>query len=385
MRSVYIAGRVARQILRDRRTLALLLVVPVMAIFLLYTVLNASDSTPDILTVSLPDTLRTSLADYADIADSDTLDDALTLLRERKADAVVTCVEPDVTVYVEGTQTAVTAAVMKAVSSAVSEYGKAYAEQKAQQQMDTQQKAILSRIQAYLASQGLTAGGSLSLPETDWSVPQPSVSFTHLYGTEETTNFDTIAPFLMGFFIYFFVFLLAGVAFLRERNTGTLERLLATPVRRYEIVLGYFLGFGIFVFLQTVIVQVYIVKGLGITLQGDFALVLLVNLVQAAGSLALGTLLSAFANNELQMFQFIPIVIVPQTLFSGLFSLRGAPGWVVVLSKLFPLTYAADALDEVALRGHGFVDILPDLLILFGYMVLFLTLNTLALRKYRQI
>ncbi|MDD3213286.1 MAG: ABC transporter permease [Eubacteriales bacterium] len=385
MRCFLVAGRVFRQILRDRRTLALLLFVPVMAIFLLYTVLNASASTPEIIAVSLPDTLRTSLTEYANVTDNATLSDSLSLLRDRKSDAVVTCAEPDITVYVEGTQTAVTASVMKAVASAVSEYGKAYAQQEALQQMDDQKQAILTRVQDYLTLQGLSAPNAFTLPETDWSVPQPSIEYTYLYGETDTTNFDTIAPFLMGFFIYFFVFLLAGVAFLRERNTGTLERLLATPVRRYEIVLGYFLGFGVFVLLQTIIVQVYIVKGLGISLQGDFALVLLVNLVQAAGSLALGTLLSAFANNELQMFQFIPVVIVPQALFSGLFSLRGAPGWVIALSKLFPLTYAADALDEVALRGHGFGDILPDLLILFGYMVLFLTLNTLALRKYRQI
>jgi ABC-2 type transport system permease protein len=189
----------------------------------------------------------------------------------------------------------------------------------------------------------------------------------------------------MGFFIFFFVFLLAGVAFLRERTSGTLERLLATPVRRYEIVLGYFLGFGVFVFLQTCVIQIYMVHILHVSLEGNFFLVLLINLLLAAGSLALGTLLSAFARNELQLFQFIPLVIVPQILFCGLFSLRGAPTWVTVLSKVFPLTYAADALTAVAFRGSGCISILPDLLMLSGYMVLFLLLNTLVLKKDRSI
>ena len=109
------------------------------------------------------------------------------------------------------------------------------------------------------------------------------------------------------------------------------------------------------------------------------------NILLAAGSLALGTLLSAFARNEFQLFQFIPIVIVPQVLFCGLFDLRGAPTWVIALSKIFPLTYAADALTDVVLREFDISYIYFDLIILVCYNVAFLALNSLALKKYRRL
>lgn len=199
------------------------------------------------------------------------------------------------------------------------------------------------------------------------------------------TMFDSVAPMLMGFFVFFFVFLLAGVSFLRERISGTLDRILATPLKRKEIVYGYFLGFGVFVAIQTLIIQLFMVYGLKINIMGSFWTVLLINLLLASGSLALGTLLSTFAKNEFQLFQFIPIVIVPQVLFSGIFDLRKAPDIIIILSKVFPMTYGAEALKDVVIRGKGFLGIKLDLFILLLYAVAFLWLNILALKKYRKI
>jgi len=96
-------------------------------------------------------------------------------------------------------------------------------------------------------------------------------------------------------------------------------------------------------------------------------------------------LLSTFAKNEFQLIQFIPIVILPQILFCGIFSLREAPIWVKALSKIFPLTYAADALTEVVLRGGTLTKVSLDVAILAGYAILFILLNTLALKKYRKL
>lgn len=182
----------------------------------------------------------------------------------------------------------------------------------------------------------------------DFELKMIDTDTKYIHGSDDMTTFNAIAPMMMGFFIFFFVFIMAGVSFLRERISGTLDRLLATPVKRIEIVYGYFLGFGIFVLVQTLVIQLFMIYCLKIDLEGNFFLVLLINVLLAAGSLALGTLLSAFARNEFQLFQFIPIVIVPQVLFCGLFDLRGAPTWVIVLSKIFPLTYAADALTMLS-------------------------------------
>jgi ABC-2 type transport system permease protein len=371
MRSFIVAGRVIRQIVKDRRTLALLLIAPVLVLFLLYSVLNNGAFTPNVQAVALPQALQAALTETSDVTESADLEAALTLLRNRETDAVIVWADPTVTVYVEGTKADVTASVKKAVASAVSTYAAAHA-----------QEEVSAQFSKY-AVQASGGEGTAASPEI--SLAQTQVDYAYLNGSESTTSFEDIAPMLMGFFIFFFVFLLAGVSFLRERNSGTLERLLATPVRRYEIVLGYFIGFGVFVFLQTLLIQAYMTGVLGVMFKGDFALVMLVNLLLAFASLALGTLLSAFARNELQMFQFIPLVVVPQVLFCGLFGLRNAPVWVTWLSKAFLLTYAADALSGVALRGFGFSVVWPDLLVLTAFTLAFLTLNTLALKKYRRI
>ncbi len=373
MRSFIVAGRVARQILKDRRTMALMFVAPLLVLFLLYTVLNTPVMKPRITTVSLPAEWTTVLSQEAETTPASDLNAALQTLKARNTDAVAVYAEPNLTVYVEGTEASVTMSVQKAVASATATYTR----KQTVEDVRAQVQALLAHASGAQGASAASAG--------ELTLPQVGVSFTYLNGSADTSAFDGISPLLMGFFIFFFVFLLAGVAFLRERTTGTLERLLATPVKRCEIVLGYFLGFGVFVCLQTLMVQAYMVGLLKVTLKGDFALVMLINLLLAAGSLSLGTLLSAFARNELQMFQFIPIVIVPQVLFCGLFNLRGAPAWVSWLSAAFPLTYASNALNDVALRGLGFSSIWPDLLVLLGYVVVFLVLNTLALKKYRRI
>jgi|GEM_PF-1459307 ABC-type multidrug transport system, permease component len=225
----------------------------------------------------------------------------------------------------------------------------------------------------------------IEVPDIRISVEVADITYSYINGSDDMGTFDTIAPYLMGFFVFFFVFIIAGISFLRERISGTLDRVLATPIRRYQIVLGYFIGFGIFVFIQTVLIQVFMVYALNLAIKGSFMLVLLTNLLLATGSLALGTLLSAFARNEMQLFQFIPVVIVPQMVFCGIFSLREAPLWVQALSKVFPLTYGAQALSDIAIRGLGFADIAVNLAVLAFFTVLFLALNTLVLKKYRRL
>jgi ABC-2 type transport system permease protein len=199
------------------------------------------------------------------------------------------------------------------------------------------------------------------------------------------TAFDSFGPVLIGFFAFFFVFLISGVSFLRERTTGTLERLLATPLRRWEVVAGYVLGFGIFTMLQTVLIVWFGINVLGLMMTGSFWLVLLVTLLLALTALSLGTLLSAFAASEFQMFQFIPIVVVPQVFFSGLFNLDAMAPWLRAFGRLFPLTYGAEAMRDVMLRGQGWSAVAPDMGVLLLFTLAFLSLNVLALRKHRKI
>lgn len=212
-----------------------------------------------------------------------------------------------------------------------------------------------------------------------------SIDTVYVYGDEDTKIFDIFSPMLVGFFVFFFVFLIAGIALLNERTSGTLERLLVTPIKRYEIVTGYVLGYGIFAFLQTIVVVLFSVNILGIVLEGSIWLVLLINILVAFVALSLGTLLSSFASSEFQMVQFIPLVIVPQVFFSGIFPIDGMVDWLQQLGKVMPLYYASDALNGVMYKGYTFSDIALNLLVLLLFAILFITLNIVSLKKYRSI
>lgn len=356
MRTITMTKRLVKQIVEDKRTLALLLVAPIFVLYLLSIILNSSIDKPILEVINVPTSITEPLEKEASITSVDDEDTALDKVKDGEIDGLLVYKDSTLTVTVEGSDPSLTGAVKKAVSKATGESMKTTFE-------------------------GLT--NNPRLPLKDFSML--TTEFNFINGSEDMSTFDSIAPLMMGFFIFFFVFLLAGISFLRERLSGTLDRLMATPIKRMEIVLGYFFGFGIFVMLQTIIIQLFMIYGLGIQIKGSFYLVLLINVILAAGSLSLGTLLSAFARNEFQLFQFIPIIIVPQILFCGMFNLREAPIWVTTLSKVFPMTYGADALRSVILRGATFSDVSLDVLILVGYALLFIGLNSLALKKYRRL
>ena len=148
------------------------------------------------------------------------------------------------------------------------------------------------------------------------------ISHSYLYGNSDSTYFDKMFPILMGFFVFLFVFLISGIALLRERTTGTLERVLSTSIRRSEIVLGYLIGYGIFAIIQTLIIVLFSIYLLNINLAGSLWYVILINICLAITALSMGIFISTFANSEFQMIQFIPLVAVPQVFFSGIFHLK---------------------------------------------------------------
>lgn len=218
--------------------------------------------------------------------------------------------------------------------------------------------------------------------KTAMTVP---MDVTYVFGYKDMSGFDNFGPILIGFFVFFFVFLISGLAFLGERNSGTLERLMATPVRRWELVVGYLLGFGVFTVLQSALIAWFSIAVLKIMMVGSFALVLLITILTAMTALTIGIFISAFANNEMQMIQFIPIVIVPQVFFSGLFDLSTMAPWLQAVGRFTPLWYVADALRQIMIRGKGWDAISSDVLVLGGVCLFFTAANTLALKKYRKI
>ncbi len=128
------------------------------------------------------------------------------------------------------------------------------------------QKALMTEQQAQAKNQAKATGEALakagidpnSIPTLTASPEKLTLSTDYVYGDKDTSFFDTISPIFIGFFVFFFVFLIAGISFLRERTTGTLERLMATPIKRIELELGYLIGFGIFALLQSILVAVFL-------------------------------------------------------------------------------------------------------------------------------
>ncbi len=210
---------------------------------------------------------------------------------------------------------------------------------------------------------------------------------------------DVLAPVLLGYFGYFFVFLLTGISFLRERVGGTLERLLATPVTRGEIVLGYSLGFGLFATLQVIVLTLFVLSrvdvpaigpipsftiGLDVASAGSPAVAFLLALFLALGAVNLGIFLSTFARTELQVIQFIPLVIVPQGLLGGIFwPVDRLPDVLQVVAHALPMTYAVDGLREVMLKGAdlGSPAVQGDLAVLAGIALLFVVLATATIKR----
>lgn len=339
MRVRALAIRIIHQFIRDKRTLALLFIAPLLVLGLMKLVFSGQDVQVEIGTVQLPPPIVERLAESeASLTAYPNTSEAELALQEGKLDAVLQLQNGAPTILLEGSDPAVN-------------------------------KAVQFMIQRAFQAEAQTL--------------RPTLAYLH--GNDEMDSFDSFGPVLVGFFSFFFVFMLAGVSFLRERTGGTLERLLATPIRRWEVVAGYLTGFGLFTLIQAALIAWFSIDVLGLYMDGSIWLVLLLNLLLSLTALTLGTLLSSFASNEFQIIQFIPLVIVPQVFFSGLFSLEAMAPWLQKLSYFMPLYYGADAMRGVMIRGEGWTDISWNVGILLGLSLLFALLNILALRKHRAI
>ncbi len=345
MRVSALVKRIMLQMFRDKRTLALLFLAPLLVLTLMYLIFDSNEEEIQLGVVGGNDVLVEMLeaqkiqVENFDSADSSTLlDNDLDGILEMDSDGALVTLEND---------------------------------------DPTKAKALLAQISQILALQGQG--------DMEQNAFSSSLETNYLYGNEETEFFDVIGPILVGFFVFFFVFLISGIGLLKERVSGTLERVLATPVKRWEIVAAYLTGFGIFAIIQTTIVVFFSIWILDMVMEGKVWHVIVINLMLALVALSLGILLSTFAGSEFQMVQFIPLVIVPQIFFSGLFPLDGMADWLQNLGRIMPLYYGADALKAVMYRGEGLADVWGNLLVLGLFALLFIALNIAALKRYRKL
>ena len=360
MRTLAIAKKVLKELLRDKRTLAMMFVAPVFIMWLMNLMFSASTAVNiKLATQDLPTSLVTKMddLDHVSVQTYKDLDQAKKDLADEKVDAVVS--------YKNG------------------EYQVDYANTDASKTSMTRQ--VLRTSIASEGSNQLMARVKQALPQLKLEAKAPEIKESYQYGDEHTSFFTSMIPVLIGFVVFFFVFLISGMALLKERTSGTLERLLATPVKRSEIVYGYMLSYGCIAILQTAVVVLAAIWLLDVEVVGNLFHVIIVNVVLALVALAFGILLSTLAKSEFQMMQFIPLVIMPQLFFSGIIPLSSIGDWAQTVGKFLPLTYSGDAMSQIILYGRGIGDVLPNIGVLLIFLVILTILNIVGLRRYRKV
>jgi ABC-2 type transport system permease protein len=213
-------------------------------------------------------------------------------------------------------------------------------------------------------------------------VPIVVMTLIWLSFPKELGMLDYIAPALLATLALFFGFLLTGISFLRERSQGTLERLMASPVSRADIVIGYLLGFFAFALTQTLIILFYTIYILDIHYTGDLWQILVFQVIILTGAINLGIFISTFARNEFQMVQFIPLIILPQVFLCGILwpveQMDTALQWI---AKFLPLTYAVEGLTDIMLHGKNLIDVGFDLIVLLAFAVGISIITAFTLRR----
>ena len=196
---------------------------------------------------------------------------------------------------------------------------------------------------------------------------------------DDGTTFDRIGGPLLGIFPLLSMFLVTSIAMLRERTTGTLERLLTMPVGKIDILLGYAAAFAAVAVAQAGLVAAVAFGLLDLQVEGPTWAMLLLAIANAILGMALGLFVSAFARTEFQAVQFLPAFLLPQILLCGLLAPRDAMAPALeALSQVLPMTYAYDALDNVT-RGTG--DGAGSALVVVGCAVLALLAGAATLRR----
>lgn len=360
MRTIAIAKKVIKELLRDKRTLALMFIAPVFIMWLMNLMFSASTTVNvKLATQDLPTGLVTKMdeLDHVDVETYQDLDQAKKALADEKVDAVISYKDGEYQVDYANTDASKTTMTRQVLRTSIVNEG-------------TNQ--LLSRVKQ-------------ALPQLKLDAKAPEIKESYQYGDKNTGFFARMIPILIGFVVFFFVFLISGMALLKERTSGTLDRLLATPVKRSEIVYGYMLSYGIIAIFQTAVVVLAAIWLLDVEVVGSILNVIIVNVVLALVALAFGILLSTLAKSEFQMMQFIPLVIMPQLFFSGIIPLSSMGEWALTVGKFLPLTYSGDAISQIILYGHNLGDILSNLGVLMIFLIILTILNIVGLRRYRKV
>ena len=215
-------------------------------------------------------------------------------------------------------------------------------------------------------------------------VAVPALLLTLIYYVfdNEPVIFNHVGLIMLGVFPFVLMFIITSIAMLRERTTGTLERLLTTPLAKLDLLFGYALAFALVAFLQGAVLTSIAYWAFNLTINGSVWLVLVIAVADAILGMALGLLCSAFAQTEFQAVQFMPAVVFPQLFLCGLFADRDQmAGFLTAISKVMPMTYAVEALQQVGAYTGTTAIMWRDLIIILGAAIVALALGAVTLRR----
>ena len=377
MNAFYITKRIFKQTIRDIRTLMLLLVAPLLILTLLYYIFTVSDNSNGVKVGvhDIPESLKQELQsqditienfkNHNNIDDKIKEDNLTGFIHMQNHELEVTFANDNPT--------------DKGVMASTNQKWLTNHNMSQMKENTKSLKKALEQVQSRIPNNANTG------PSMTENREPIKINTHYLYGDKDATYFDTINPILIGFFVFFFTFLISGIGLLKERTSGTLERLLSSPIKRSHIIYGYIMGYGIFSVIQTFVVVIYAIYVLNIAVEGSIWLVLATTVLTALVALTFGILLSTFASSEFQMIQFIPLVIVPQVLFAGLIPISSMNIGLQYFAHLMPLFYTGQAMQDVMIKGFDVQDIYINLGVLFGIFVVLLILNILGMKRYRKV
>ena len=213
-------------------------------------------------------------------------------------------------------------------------------------------------------------------------VPCVLLSLLRWMYSDNLTVFNHIAPALLGVFPFIIMFIITSITTLRERTSGTLERLMATRLGKLDLILGYMLAFGLLAIVQALLASGLLLYGFGLDVAGPVWFLVIMALADALLGTALGLFVSAFARTEFQAVQFMPAFVLPQFLIGGLLvPLSQMPSLLESIAYFLPLTYAIDALNRVVSETTLSGEAWRDVWVVFGSVLAAILLGALTLRR----
>lgn len=194
--------------------------------------------------------------------------------------------------------------------------------------------------------------------------------------------FNNVAPMILGIFPLLIMFLITSIATLRERKTGTLDRLLTMPISKFDFIFGYGIAFSILAFVQACVVSLVMLGFLGVTVAGGTLPLLISAVLAALLGTAMGLFVSAFATSEFQAVQLVMPSLMPQILLCGLFAPRESMNVVLQrLSDIFPLTYSVDAMKQLTTNTGWTGQLTKDFAVVGAFTVVSLVLAAITIRR----